>query len=453
MVVKFKFNVVLFGAVSLLALQASSVFAEPKVEEGLGRDVPQSIGAKLYAYGAKAGFPGVNACVETAKSNVRSAVKARGEEILDAKAAQVGKLAQNKFRELLLKDSSVRIVNGNGEEVGLHIEKANSEVVRSLVRKLSGLDLDQSIPGVPTPIAKFVLNKVENYLLAYASEYFGDAVQKLTYNLAVQALGQAWNVGSDKLQKHLQAAPESVMSTPIKVDANGLEEHQVTALQGLVDHYRSKLKLTVSGMVEEAARAAVASIAAEAYNTVEEKAEVAVRAAAFSPIVYKVPVLAPVAWLFDAFTAQKGSKVNQLVRWALGAERTEAKLVAVATANVGGLLKTIAPSWLVVKGRDLQNVFGKFGSRSTDEGFTEIYQTEAPKSVSQLLFAFATKTKETVKNVAQAASDFTDLMGPEGISQEEFAEKYGNEDPTNPLPAIVNAGKSVFSKAKSFFGW
>jgi len=436
-----KLSLALLGAVSLSALQISSLQAriEP-VEEGL---IGKAAGA--------------------AKSYVVAEVQAKGKQILETQADKIGKRAQNKFRQLLLKDASVRIVNDNGKEVGLHLEKANSEVLRNVVRKLSGIDLDQSIPGVPAPIAKFVLNKVENILLAHASEYIKEGAEQLTYNLAVRALGKAWNLADAQVESYTKPSTtvtknskldlQKVSVASVKAENKDLEDHQVTALQGLVDHYSSKLKLAVNGMIDESVRDAVGSVAAQAYQSVEAQAEVAVRAAVFSPIAYNTPVLAPVAWMFDVFTPLKGSSFNQFVRWMLGSESSEAKLKSVAEAQASSLLNRFAPSWLAVTDQDMTNVYGAYSSRDAENGFTEVFQTEAPKTVSSYLSTFISNTKETVKDISNAATDFVDMMGPEGLSESEFQDKYDGQDPTNPFPTMISAGKSAASKVKSWFGW
>ncbi len=369
------------------------------------------------------------------------------EKYFNEKAGELSKVASTKFQALVRRQAGVHVVNDQGQHAG-YIEDMDSRGARNLIKKLSGVNLDECLPGVPTVATRFLLNKVENSLEAYVKGQIESYTQKVLPELALYALTKAGGLAANTASEWLQKKSAQNVSQPASPDADEIiNSAELTAEEkGIITKYttyiKAKIKQSIHSYAEEAVEEAVqpyakaiVGLASDKLLAIAESGATVTANIVCAPIAF---VSAPVAVIAAATincvaaadqkignAANEDSYLRQGIKWLTNFDTRKATAEAraeVAVNNaVHGHLDTAVKKaglgkYFLLNDEEMDLIHGKHEMRLTDEkmnandtdedAFVELAQTEKAYSTtefaSDLVKTAANKVKKGVNAAAKA---------------------------------------------------
>lgn len=440
--------------VSMFSLSSARALDSGKEEVSLG----YRISAKLRHAWAQAPDLGVTENVRKQGANF---VKGKALDALEVASGKIAKAAANKFHALVYRDSSVHVVNDEGEHIG-YVESVAPRMVRNLTRQI-GFDLETSIPGVPSAVMKVIGNYLENKIAFYLQGGVFTLAKKATQKATLLAVGKAMGLAEEQLTHLLDAQGlsttsiqqvESAIALDNSTDASRIkatlakevssEEQDAysNVVTALIQNAVARFKINLNSYIQEAAREMAVSFA---HKLIDETGEGALRiaevgVAAGAAVVAGgltggtgAPALIAAAVAGDKYVAEGGKQKSLLrrgIEWLIGyadlshhAKET-AKQVIPMFLNIDSILEGFGlGKYLVPTQEDFNTAYGKYEStvvRVEGDDWIDLHQTEAPVN-------FTTLFKQASDRLAAAKEKVAEVVTAAKIAVIEGASTVKNE--------------------------
>lgn len=364
-------------------------------------------------------------------------------DALDRASDQIGKAAANKFHALVYRDSSVHVVNDEGEHIG-YVEAVAPRLVRNILKNQLGFDLDTSVPGVPSAVTKAIGNYLENQVAIMLEGQVFDFAKKATQKAAVAAVGKAMGLTQDQISMvlHRQGASASGEQVEAAIDekaaAQQIKSELSTQVQadeqeaygdiaaGLIRNFSARLKINLNEYIKTAAQEVATHYAHQLIDNTGEALLLYGESAVGVGVVTVASVVsggsgaafAATAVSADQRLAEGGhqdSFMRRALKWLTGydARKEEAKAkantVVPMTLNVDSILKQLGLGDLLVPTKaDFNSAYGKYKAVAIldDEGDEWTTFTQIVKPVN-----FTTLFEEARDTLAAAKAKVVEVVG------------------------------------------
>lgn len=369
-------------------------------------------------------------------------IQSHAEAVLEKQADIVTNLIGRKIHDLFNVDPNVQVVGLDGKVIG-NVEFKNATFIRSLVLKLTGVDLNDAM--IPSFLAKPINNQVENYFASYVQETMQSQLKAALTRLSINALGQAMGLAEDKIEE-IMSKPKFAAAVVPPVGTDIAQQNQHTSIKQsaedssfigdfltyLSGSAKSKLFTLLNDIVNETLTATIKQSATDIQGNLEVRVEAltgAVLAAAgglvAGPTGFMVVGSALHADTHIAKGAKEPSYLQRFVAWLVPLQSIKVKLEEKATttttnivnANLSNALKAVGADILVPTEAEMDMLHGKFAVTQVDEdGFSHITRIQDPYSIKQALSrandTLKLKAKEKLQTakgeLKYAANAFTD---------------------------------------------
>lgn len=476
--------VMLLGSASLFAFMATKPLKAENLEDdqsfftrmtaapkNLWNALPSVDDVKSSAQARGADLWNALPSVDDVKSSVQAKgtafAKQKAQDFLDKNFVQVSDMATKKFHALMYRHADLHIVDDEGKHIGF-IEDVNPRVGRNLIKKALGFDLDRDIPGVPTFMAKAVVNVIEkqaaNYLEATFQKNLNKALTQLSMEALQRGLGLAQTKVSEALENKEAPATAPAVSSPASIDEEeqaikaalvketpvneSVDQEDLSAMSELVMAIQANLKLKIHSWLNEVANETATSFTTQFVNQTGEQmlrgTEVAAGAATTlaAGVVTGGTGAVVLGGLIsgDHYIAEnvpgEESYMRQALKWLTSYDTRKEEIqqqITTATtnqinANIDNVLEKVKLGSLRLTEKDYDLVYGKYAAVEDDFGFTNLEKVEdaysfttfGNKVTNHFKMKAATvlrQAQEGVSNLAEAAEDFALALGP-GLAYE-----------------------------------
>ena len=444
---------------SMLCVNGAYADNNSDVETGRASIARQFVkkGGELWQNAPDLGFTravanGANYVGEAVVEQGKGFVKGKASDALDRASDQIGKAAANKFHALVYRDPSVHVVNDAGEHIG-YVEAVAPRLVRNILNKHLGIDLDGSVPGVPKAVMKAIGNYLENQVAMMLEGQVFELAKKATQKATIVAVGKAMGLTQDQISAVLQkqGASATVGQVEAAIDEKAGAQQVKIALAnekvqadeqvaygniaaGLIRNFSARLKINLNEYIKTAAQ----DVATEyAHQLIEDTGEVVLRygeSVAGAGVVVAASVVsggsgaafAATAVSADQRLAEGGhqdSFMRRALKWAIGYDvrkeeaKAKASFVVPMTLNVDGILKQLGlGDFLVPTQADYDSAYGKYKAvailDAEGDEWTTFDQTVKPVNFTTLfeeardtLAAAKAKVAEVVEQAATVVKD------------------------------------------------
>jgi hypothetical protein len=450
--------------VSIFSLSSVHALDSSMEEVSLGNRIT----AKLRHVWAQAPDLGVT---ENVKKQGTNFVKGKALDALEMASGKIAKAAANKFHALVYRDSSVHVVNDEGEHIG-YVESIAPRMARNLMRQV-GFDLETSIPGVPSVVMKVIGNCLENKIASYLQGGVFNLAKKATQKATLLAVGKAMGLAEEQLT-HLLVAQglsntsiqqiENAIALDNSTDASCIkaslakevnsEEQDAygNVVTALIQNAVARFKINLNSYIQEAAREMATSFA---HKLIDETGEGALRIAevgvtAGAAVVAGgftggtgTPALIAAAVAGDKYIAEGGKQKSLLrrgIEWLIGYDdlsqhaKETAKQAIPMLLNIDSILEGFGlGKYLVPTQEDFNTAYGKYEPvvvNMEGDDWIDFHQTEAPVNFTTLFKQASDRlaaAKEKVADVVIAAKTAV-IEGASTVKNEikAYAEAFGD---------------------------
>lgn len=470
---------VLVGTVSVLSLLClTSTQAKVEVEDsrstfGVVSRVVQSAAKTAWDNSPNFGITGA------VQRQATFFVKGKAEDLLNTTATTIAKAAQSKLHALIYRDASVHVVNENGERIG-YVEAVAPRLVRNILKNQLGIDVEQSIPGVPAFVMKAVGNYLENQLASTLEQQVFEGAKGVAAAAAVRAVGKAMGLAEDKVQQILRA--RDLLSQSVEVDttlavqkadvkknlkAQGVTEEEAevygNVIADLAKNLAARLKINLNDWIQTSVNEVATHYANLLIDQVGETSlrygEVTTGAtvAGVTGVLTggsAVPALVATAFSGDNYLATHGndSFLRRGIKWLSGynnvvaSAKKKAELAVGTSLNLNSLFSKFGfTQSLVVTDKDYVRAYGKYGTREADD-FVELYQEEKPVNFTTLFErardGLARAKARVVEEARHAASAFVEAADQFTVAlYPQLADDFWDDQPQQVAPSQPETSK------------
>ncbi len=390
----------------------------------------------------------VHSVADSVAAKGTAAVKNKAEMFINDKASEIGDSAAKQFNALMYRHADVQVVDDQGNHLG-YVADINSQVVRNMVKKILGVDLNNDIPGVPSFLAKNVNNVIEGQIASYLEKNVQSSVKKVLSALTMNAIQKGLGLAEQNLQDvfagnsaALNVQSKEEIKTALKNDKQ-VSDTELTVMSELIMAVQANFKSQLVDWLNQAANQVAEKYIKEAIDYTGENVlrgtEIATAAAgALVSGVVAGPlgayatggIIGGDAYLAEG--AKQDSYFRQFTKWVTGFDARKANIeekVSQGTKNqinarLEDALKTAGLGALVLNDQERELVYGKFESQEEKEfGFTNLVQVKKAYSFdtfkNRLVDAVKNKVVEVVQDTYSAADDVFAAMGPGLLYEDE----------------------------------
>jgi len=275
--------------------------------------------------------------IKAVKGKVGGVLQNRAEAQLDDVSGELAKKIKSLIHKEIYRLKDRHVVGLDGENIGF-VEKNDSRLVRSIIQKATGVELESLFDvGLGTKaVSKFLLNKLENYIAGLLEDGIQSKVEQYTHNAVMASLGMALNVGEKRLSAYFDQ-PEIVKPVKISLtseknieNADLQEELESnTHLQKLTEGIKAQISLWFLCVAEDTAHTLTDWAANEIMNKTAKEIQVGATTAG-AIVAYSTGLggLYALATSIDAQVsdANNPSYMGQFVDWAWDKEKCQGQM-------------------------------------------------------------------------------------------------------------------------------